>query len=158
VKRTIFCRFHVRLLEFLPVHTQTCWTKMHRFGPQPKRCVSTWFRGQYDRSRLRALLQNSAPHTFGPPPPVTHPAIAMALPHRRTEKRPTHRRSWKTPHPSAHRETTHPRTGASRKSTDSDSSTKHERGESDRAPPTGAPRTNPLAVSVRFFGLTHRHR
>jgi hypothetical protein len=141
-------------LECPLVHTHTSCTKMHRFGPQPKRCISTGFMGQYDRSRRFGIY-------FKIPPPtrsVPHPTIVTALPHRRAEKPPTHRRSWKTPHPSAHQETTHPRTGASRKSTDPDSPAKHKRGESDGAPPIGAPRTNPPAVFVRFFGLTHRHR
>jgi hypothetical protein len=82
-------------LECLPVHTQTRWTKTHRFGPQPKQCVSTGFRGQYDRSRLFGIY-------FKIPPPtrsVPHPAIVMALPYRCAEKPPTHRCSWKTPHP-----------------------------------------------------------
>jgi hypothetical protein len=109
--------------------------------------------GQYGRSRLRALLQNSAPHPGSPTP-----RSRRLSPTGKHAKPPTHRRSWKAPHPSAHRETTHPPTGTSGKSVDPDSSAKHERGEIDGAPPTGAPRTDPPAVAVRFFGLTHRHR
>jgi hypothetical protein len=95
------------------------------------------------------------PHTLGPPPrdsdgftPLAstrnHPPIGTA------GKPPTHRRTEKPP--------THPPTGTNGKSVDPDSSAKHERGEIDGAPPTGAPRTDPSVVAVRFFGLTHRHR